>query len=263
MTQIAKREKPRLIQGVILKCVDGRWADGDGLTPPAEMLVIGSDRVLRCWGADNDLLDYEVEQPGEPLPDVDELNAKIPEEEWGSDLNNEPRPPWERCVRAFLLDPEKANVYTFLNSTVGARIAVERLEDRIKWKRAIRGANVVPVVKLDSRPMKTKKAGVTKQRPEFTVIDFREFSGAKLAFPQIEHQKAEGEALRARLQDANNTGDREGFRDGIVEETLEAPTEKKAKTGVGKPVKPTTIAEEIDDGLPGDLAPPINPLKMG
>jgi hypothetical protein len=246
MTKIVKHEKPRLIVGVLAKCVDGRWADGDGLPLPSEMLAIGIDRVLRCWGADNDLLDYEVERAGEPLPDVDELNSQIPEEEWGSDLNNQPRPPWERGWRVFLLDPATAGVYTFLNSTTGARIGVERLEDRVKMMKALRGNDVVPIVKLDSRPMKTSHG--PKQRPEFAVVDWREFS-VKHAFPQIEHQKAETEALQARLKTAEGQ-DREGFRDGVVEDALKAPPEKKTKVAVGKPVKPVTLAEEIDDGIP-------------
>src|SRR6476620_5419445 len=81
MNTVAKRDKPRLIQGVILKCVDGRWLDGDGLIPPSEMLVIGITHALQCWGKDKDLLDAIIEQPNEELPDVDALNAQIPEEE--------------------------------------------------------------------------------------------------------------------------------------------------------------------------------------
>jgi len=247
MNTVVKREKPRLIQGVLLKCVDGRWTDGDGLTPPTNLVVIGVDRALRCWGADHELLDYEIERLGEPLPDVDDLNGQIPKEEWTTGLDGEPRPPWERCVRALLLDPEKASVFTFINSTVGARIAVERLEDRIKWMRALRGADVVAIVQLDSRPMKTSFG--QKMRPEFTIGAWREFS-ARHAFPQIEHQKAETEALGARLQDANTEGqNRAGFRDGVVEDTLKAP-EKKAKATIGKPVKPVTLSEEMDDGIP-------------
>jgi hypothetical protein len=49
MNDMMKREKPRLIQGVIAKCVDGRWADSDGLPLPTELLVIGTTRALQCW----------------------------------------------------------------------------------------------------------------------------------------------------------------------------------------------------------------------
>jgi hypothetical protein len=52
-------------------------------------------------------------------------------------------------------------------------------------------------------------------------------------------------------------------------EPTPAPPEKKPKPTspkkkeVGKPVKPVTVSEEIDDGLPGDLAPPTNPRRAG
>jgi hypothetical protein len=227
MNELVKREKPRLIQGLLAKCNDGQWKDGDGLPMPGRVLVVGIDRVLRCWGADNELLDYEIEHAGQPLPDVDELNNKIPEEEWGTDLNNQPRAPWERCWRVILLDLETASTFTVISGTTGARIAVERLEDRITWMREIRRAPVVPIVQLDSRPMKTRFG--TKMRPEFTVLEWRERS-AEHATPQIEHQP-----------------DATGFRPAVAEN---APPEKKVKATIGKPVKPTTRQEELNDDIP-------------
>jgi hypothetical protein len=231
MNQVAKQNKPRLIQGVILKCVDGRWTDGDGLVPPSEMLVIGITHALQCWGKEQDLLDYIIEQPDQPLPDVDALNAQIPEEEWGESFGK-PRAPWQFNWVVYLLDCKDAGTYTFINSTHGAQIATERLEDRIKWMRTLRGNDVTPIVRLESRPMKTSHAGVVKQRPEFTVIEWRDLS-VKHAAPQIEHKT----------------------------EAAAEPAPKKAK--VGKPVKPATIAEEIDDDLPDDLKAPTNILKAG
>jgi hypothetical protein len=219
MNQVAKQNKPRLIQGVILKCTDGRWLDGDGLVPPCEMLVIGITHALQCWGKDKDLLDTIIEEPGEELPDVDTLNCQIPEEEWGEGFDGKPRAPWRFNWVVYLLAIESASTYTFINSTAGARIATERLEDRIKWMRTLRGNDVAPIVRLESRPMKTSYAGVMKQRPEFTVIEWRDLS-VKHAAPQIEHKA----------------------------ETAAEPAPKKVK--VGKPVKPTTIQEELNDDLP-------------
>jgi hypothetical protein len=224
MNTIVTREKPRLIQGVILKCVDGRWLDGDGLTPPGEMLVIGLTHALQCWGKDKDVLDTIIEQPGEELPDIDALNAQIPQEEWGEGFDGKPRPPWQFNWVVYLLDVTSASTYTFLNSTTGACIAVERLEDRLKWMRTLRGNDVAPIVRLESRPMKTRVAGVVKQRPEFTVIEWRDLN-VKPAAPQIEH-KAETAAEPA------------------------PEHKKKAKATVGKPVKPVTIQEELNDDLP-------------
>ena len=96
--------------------------------------------------------------------------------------------------------------------------------------RTLRGNDVTPIVRLESRPMKTSFG--QKMRPEFTVIEWRDLS-VKHAAPQIEHKT----------------------------EAAAEPAPKKAK--VGKPVKPTTIAEEIDDDLPDDLKAPTNILKAG
>jgi hypothetical protein len=74
-------------------------------------------------------------------------------------------------------------------------------------------------------------------RPEFTVVEWRERS-VEHAAPLIEHQPKATEALGERLQDAKTEGqDRGGFRDGVVEDAL-------------KPVKPTTLAEELNDEIP-------------
>jgi hypothetical protein len=224
MNKLVKRDKPRLIQGILLKCVDGKWTDGDGLTPPAEMLVIGITHALQCWGKDNEPLDWEIEEPDKPLPDPDALNSQIPEAEWGVDLNGRPRPPWAFNWVVYLLDPATATTYTYLNSTWGAQLAVERLEDRTKWMKALRGADVRSIVKLDSRPMKIKRlGGAVKLRPEFTILDWRalDVGISQTATPRLEHKA----------------------------ETAAEPAPKKVKVGK-PPVKPTTIAEEIDDGIP-------------
>ena len=43
-TVVKRNEAARLIQGVLLKCVDERWTDADGLTPQAQMLALGTKR---------------------------------------------------------------------------------------------------------------------------------------------------------------------------------------------------------------------------
>jgi hypothetical protein len=224
MNQVAKRDKPRLIQGVILKCVDGRWTDGDGLAPPSEMLVIGITHALQCWGKEQDLLDTIIEEPDKSLPDPEALNAQIPVEEWGLGLDGKPRGPWQFNWVVYLLDVATASTYTYLNSTTGARIAVERLEDKLKWMRMLRGNDVTPIVRLESRPMKTNFG--PKMRPEFSIVEWRDLSVDLKPTAQIEHKTKTAS-----------------------EPTPTAP-KKKEKPTVGKPVKPTTLAEEIDDGIP-------------
>jgi hypothetical protein len=222
MNELVKRKKTRLIKGLLLKCVDGAWKDGDGCVPSTELLVIGLTHGLQCW-KDKERPDDFSEEDG-PLPDVDELNAQIPQAEWGLGLDNKPRPPWQFNWVAYLFNPETADTYTYLNSTTGARIAVERLETKFEIMRRLRGNNVVPLVKLDSRPMRT--AFGPKLRPEFTIIEWRDLGDGGVKPPQLPPPT-----------DKDPIG------------TAAKPEEKK-KMPIAKPVAPITREEELDDEIP-------------
>jgi hypothetical protein len=222
MNEVSKPKKTHLIKGVLLKCVDGAWKDNDGCVPSGELLVVGLTHGLQCW-QDQELLNEISEEDG-PLPDVDELNAKIPQAEWGLGLDDKPRPPWQFNWVVYLFNPETADAYTYLNSTVGARLAVERLEAKFAMMQRLRG-DVVPLVKLDNRPMKTNWG--TKLRPEFTVIEWRDLGGGEEKLPQLPPPPDKDPA-------------------GIA---VKPPAEKK-KTPIGKPVKPVTPQEELDDEIP-------------
>jgi hypothetical protein len=230
MTEISKQEKPRVIQGVILKCVDGRWEDKDGLTPPDTLLAMGTARCVQCW-KEQQPIDTIVETADEPLLDVDDLNAQIPVEGWEKGLDGKPRPPWQVQFIVYLIDPVSGSTWTFINSTMGARIAYERLTDKFRWMRRLRGNSIAPVVKLDARPMKT--AFGQKMRPEFTVVEWRDLGSGQTSTLQIEHQ-AEPMTEVARAPAAA------------------APPEQQKKK-VGKPLKPITLTEELDDDLPAFL----------
>jgi hypothetical protein len=230
-TVVKRNEAARLIQGVILKCVDGRWTDADGLTPPAQLLALGTTRALQCW-REQKVLDTVIETPGEPLPDAAHLNKQIPQNEWEAGLDGKPRAPWQLNWVVYLLNVNTADTYTFLNSTTGARIAVERLADQFKWMRTMRGSNVMPIVKLDSRPMKTSFG--TKMRPEFSIVEWRELDApttqpavAQTA-PQIENKMT----LRP------------------TQTAAKTPAKTPAKPSVGKPVKPVSPEEDMDDVIP-------------
>ena len=81
----------RTIQGTIIKCIDGRWDDRDGREFPAgtKMLGLGTREVLQHFH-DGTLIEEITEKP---FPDLKELNAAIPQEEWDEGING-PRPPW-------------------------------------------------------------------------------------------------------------------------------------------------------------------------
>jgi hypothetical protein len=168
----------RLIQGTIVACVDGVWSakDGTSLSPGAQYVVLSTAEALQRWEGQQPV-ETILKKPGQPLPDVDELNAKIPKKRWEKGQDGEPRAPWAHQYVAYLLNPKNASVYTFINRTVGARIAVERLKDRVRMMRALRGERVCPIVELSAMPMQTKFG--LKQRPNFLIHDWR-----KLGVPQ-------------------------------------------------------------------------------
>jgi len=226
MNKSLKHVKRRLMQGVKAKCVDGRWSDGDGLPMPPVVLVAGMHRVAQCW-KDGQVLDEYWEDDG-PLPDIDDLNSQIPQTEWELGLNNKPRPPWSLFFVVYLVNPETADTYTFVNNSVGAKIAFERLETKFGMMRRLRGHAVCPLVRLENRPMKIASLGITKLRPEFTAFDWRDLGNG-------------GDAQTAQLPPPTDNNP-----DGAA---AKPPAEKKKAT-VGKPVKPVTQQEELDDECP-------------
>jgi hypothetical protein len=240
-----KADKLRLIApgSTLLRCVDGVWADRDGITPTGELIAIATVRGLQCW-KNKELLDEIVERPGEELSDVDDLNGQIPKQDWELGLDGKSRPPWQLCYAAYLIDIPTATRYTFVNSTTGARIAVEKLQDRMLCMAALRHAKVRPIVQLDSRPMQT--AFGKKLRPEFTITDWRDLSGEGGALLGIHRGGGGGPPLLEHKTEA-----------------APAPEKKKKTAAVGKPVKPVSVSEELNDALPDDLAPPVTDNILG
>jgi hypothetical protein len=213
----------RLIQGTILRCVDGRWSTRDGDIPTGKRLIaLATTEALQCW-REGTVIDEIIKVPGESLPDIDELNAKFPKETW-EQRHNEPRAPWVHSYVAYLLDPADASLFTFINSTNGAEVAVNRLKERVRWMRQLRGARVSPVVALGGR-LVSKKFG--KLGPDFKILEWRDLGGGNLQAPptapqQIEHQDSGKQA-----------------KDPVKQ--------------AGRPVKEPDLAEILDDDLPDEL----------
>ena len=161
----------RLIHGSLLKCVDGRWSTQDNPEMTGrQLLALTTVKANQRWRLNEP--PETVLDIGGGLPDIDQLNVAIPRAEWEIGLDDQPRPPWQRQYVVYLLDTSDASIYTFANGTVGARIAWEKLRERVSWMRALRGAEVFPLIKLECRPMKTGHG--TKLRPEFSVADWRD-----------------------------------------------------------------------------------------
>lgn len=178
----------RLIQGTIAKCVDGHWStkDGTAIPPERQLLALSTALAIQRWH-DQKPVETIIKRGNKSLPDIDELNEQIPKAEWEAGFDGTPRAPWVRQHIVYLLDPRDASVFTFINSTSGAAIAVDRLKDRVRWMRTMRGDKVVPLVTLDAKMMKTRFG--QKMRPEFTIIEWRNFGEVQTAttVPALEY----------------------------------------------------------------------------
>jgi hypothetical protein len=200
----------RLIQGTLLRCIDGRWSDRDGVQFPTGtlMLCLGTTKAVQHWQNKKSIETITTR----PLPDVELLNGAIAKDLWELGIDGKPRPPWVMQHVAYLLDLHTPSVFTFCHNTNGAEIAVDRLRQTLRLTRLLRGPAACPVVKLDSRPFKTGYG--MRVRPEFMVTgDWRELGVGGLenkSAPQLEHKRDE----------------------------------------IGNPVKPPTTGEILDDELP-------------
>ncbi|HZZ21489.1 MAG TPA: hypothetical protein VFE60_02440 [Roseiarcus sp.] len=174
----------KLVRGMLLTWNDAQhWRDRDGLEPPERLLVTGVGTALQRWlgGKPQVIVD-------KPLPDPDDLNAAIPASEWERGVDGQPRKPWAHVVIVYGVDIAVGAPYTFISATTGAHIAFDRLMDAVQGMRMLRGDNVLPVVELGERPMKTKFGD--KSRPSFNIISWKEPVSSALEELEPESQQA-------------------------------------------------------------------------
>jgi hypothetical protein len=184
-TALTIEDNNRLIRGSLLKFVDGVWSTRDGEPIPETLLVMNVTKGLQRW-AESRPIETIMQRAGEPLPDVAGLNEEVPYEQWETGIDGKPRPPWQLNHVCYLVDPRTATNFTFSNSTTGARIAVEKLRERIETMRKFRGANCTAVVKLGSKIMKTQFG--QKRRPDFVIETWFGLGGD--GAPAIAHKLA-------------------------------------------------------------------------
>jgi hypothetical protein len=232
---------------------DEGWIDRDGVAAPSPMLVVKVDEILRKW-TDNSHEDITAK----PLPAPDELNAKIPINEWKEGVDGKPRPPWAHHVVIDLVNPATATKYVYAAATVGAHIAYEQLKENVITMRMLRGARVMPLVKLSSRPMRTKYR--MSERPHFEIIGWHTPGGDAGALapptpPQLPSPSA-SEAPPA-ADEAPQTVPSEPKSDPISSGPQPKPQHQaKPKPPVNatfdalSEVKPATSAEILDDDIP-------------
>lgn len=185
-----QQHRTRLIRGALLKFSnDGQWTLRDNVPfdTAKELLVEHIERALQKWDLKTKTpIDGELIRvpPGKAWPNLEEMNSACPKEEWGTDLNDRPKGPWQQQTFIYLIDVSKDGMmdeYTLALGTIGGNIAIETLADKTKrmrdWNRKNGGSgNVVPVVKLSSTPMRTRFSAQPRPRPHFVPQRFVEYS---------------------------------------------------------------------------------------
>ena len=151
---------------------EAKWHDRDGLPiPPTPKLVLGMRTILRRWVDKKPSTSLSTRCPMSTRSTRRSRSRGRP----GSTVRK--TPPWALHYVVYFCDPQTGSLYTFVQQD-------RRREDRLRacWKsrsrsmRALRGANVVPVVHLDQRQMKTKNFGM-KSRPHFKVVEWKVLGG--------------------------------------------------------------------------------------
>ena len=166
-----------LIQGTLLKFTnEATWTtrDEDEIATDLELIAVDVVRVVQKW-QDGQPIETKILEPGEKFPDLEALNAEVPQSEWVEGPDGKKRGPWQAQHILYLLDPQTMDKFTFPTGTVGGRIAIGDLRDKLVWMRRTRGPNVYPVVLLGDKHMRTRFGG--RQRPHFNIVKWTRLGG--------------------------------------------------------------------------------------
>jgi hypothetical protein len=162
-------ESAGVIRGVLIKFTnEGEWTtrDGDQLPADLELAAVDVVRVVQKW-QDQQPVETIILQANQKFPDIEKMNAETPQEEWVEGPDGQMRGPWQGQHILYLLDLKTMDRFTFPTGTVGGRIAVRELRDKLMWMRRYRGANVYATIKLAKAWMNTRFGG--RHRPHFQI----------------------------------------------------------------------------------------------
>jgi hypothetical protein len=229
----------RVQRGLILNWNDtADWHDRDDckVSGTGGMLVMGMFEALQRW---QEHRPYYITQ--HPLPDPEQLNAKIPQSEWELDMNDDPTPPWKRAFGVYLVNEKTGTLYTYCNTTVGARMAIEQLSEAVTVMCLLRGEDVLALVDLQRRPFKT--AYGMKSRPHLHVLEYRRPKrnpgGAPSLMSQTSTPQISGPSTPAASTELKSTPPA-----AVATSTPATPRD------TTEPVKPVTVGEFIKDEMP-------------
>jgi hypothetical protein len=163
----------------LLKFVSDRFAtrEGETIDQIRQLAAVAVEKRLQKF-VGKKLIETIIIPSGKHGPDLEELNEKAPREEWGTDLNGQPRGPWSRLLLLKLIELSQLNRFAFITSTIGGGIAIGDLADKVKVVRQFRGPGVIPIVSLGVTTFRNRHGGVTN-RPDFKIHKWIRLAGAE------------------------------------------------------------------------------------
>jgi hypothetical protein len=160
-------------------------SDNTKLPPDLELLVWDILRVVQKWPVEpGPPLEERVLQPGEKIPDLNKQNAEAPQSEWRMGPNGQMQGPYQFQFIVYLFHEATAARYAWASGTIGAKVCLRDLTERLRFMRQYRGAKVHAVVKLTNTFMPTRFGG--RQRPAFEYVRWVPIGGEPAALAATE-----------------------------------------------------------------------------
>jgi hypothetical protein len=177
----AEESGSRVIKGDILRFKEGKWFAGKSPIPLSPGLMLAAGATTATWVHwDDGQPTYVPADVRGVLPDRQTL-GDTDEATWAvSKFTGKKEDPWQRLKVIYLMNPITAGVMTHASGTVGTRMAINELADKIAMVRPAR-PGAVPLVKLASVPMATQFG--TRDRPHFEVVEWH--GGVTADAPEI------------------------------------------------------------------------------
>jgi hypothetical protein len=110
-TEGAQERGGQVIQGQRVKFTnEATWETDDGgeIDENREFIAVDVARMVQRW-RDQKPVETIILAPHQKFPDVAELNANVPREEWVEGPDGNPRGPWQSSHVVYLLDPVAMN----------------------------------------------------------------------------------------------------------------------------------------------------------
>jgi hypothetical protein len=157
----------------MLRFKEGKFYIGEDEVPLGHEYVADTMSWTRGWVRWQDGLIVDTRMSivadGEPMPSREALGDLDEGECEKDERTGEPRDPWQQQHILPLEDPETGEYLILVTSSVGGRIAVEKLCNFVGRQYKQKREAGLPVIKLAAKDMPTKFGG-TKPRPDFLPI---------------------------------------------------------------------------------------------